>query len=219
MITLRIISIVIGYALGLFPTGYIFGKANHIDIREHGSGNVGMTNALRTLGLKAGAITFIGDAGKAIIAILIIYLAFRESQPGMVKDLQLYAGLGAVLGHNFPFYFKFKGGKGIACTAGVLIAFFPPMIPVCIGLFFVIVIITRYVSVGSMAILISFFVQLIIYGQLGFFHVEYDSLLIEMYILGAIFMILGIARHKANIIRLKNGTENKFSLHKKDKGE
>ncbi|MCR5667235.1 MAG: glycerol-3-phosphate 1-O-acyltransferase PlsY [Eubacterium sp.] len=217
MITLRIISIVIGYALGLFPTGYIFGKANHIDIREHGSGNLGMTNALRTLGLKAGAVTFIGDAGKAIIAILIIYFAFRNSEPGLVKDLQLYAGLGAVLGHNFPFYFKFKGGKGIACTAGVLIAFFPPMIPVSIGLFFIVVAITRYVSVGSICILISFFIQLIIYGQLGFFHADSQAILIEMYILGAIFMVLGIARHKANIMRLKNGTENKFSLHKKDK--
>ncbi len=216
MITFRIISILIGYALGLFPTGYLYGKVNHVDIRQHGSGNLGMTNALRTLGVKAGAITFIGDAGKAIVAILIVYFAFRSSCPDLVKDLQLYAGLGAVLGHNFPFYFKFKGGKGIACTAGVLIAFFPPMIPVSIGLFFLIVAVTRYVSVGSIAILVSFFVQVIIYGQLGFFHTTDKMILAEMYVLAAIFMVLGIARHKANIIRLKNGTENKLSLHKKE---
>lgn len=115
----RIICILIGYAIGLFQTGYIYGKTQHIDIREHGSGNAGTTNTLRTLGFKAGAITFAGDCGKAILAIFISWLIFHAQYPEGIKLLGMYAGLGAVLGHNYPFYMKFKGGKGIACTTGV----------------------------------------------------------------------------------------------------
>ena len=105
----RIICILIGYAIGLFQTGYIYGKTQHIDIREHGSGNAGTTNTLRTLGFKAGAITFAGDCGKAILAIFISWLIFHAQYPEGIKLLGMYAGLGAVLGHNYPFYMKFKG--------------------------------------------------------------------------------------------------------------
>ena len=107
MIVSRLISIIIGYVLGLFQTGYLIGKMNNLDIREHGSGNVGMTNALRTMGPKAGAITLIGDAGKAIAAIIIVWCSYYKMYPGSVNMLELYAGIGAVLGHNFPFYLKF----------------------------------------------------------------------------------------------------------------
>ena len=105
----RIVCILIGYAIGLFQTGYIYGKTQHIDIREHGSGNAGTTNTLRTLGFKAGAITFAGDCGKAILAIFISWLIFHAQYPEGIKLLGMYAGLGAVLGHNYPFYMKFKG--------------------------------------------------------------------------------------------------------------
>lgn len=135
----RIICILIGYAIGLFQTGYIYGKTQHIDIREHGSGNAGTTNTLRTLGFKAGAITFAGDCGKAILAIFISWLIFHAQYPEGIKLLGMYAGLGAVLGHNYPFYMKFKGGKGIACTTGVILAFHWQMAPLCIGLFIVVV--------------------------------------------------------------------------------
>ena len=187
-------SLLIGYLFGLFQTGYIYGKYKKVDIREHGSGNTGTTNTLRTLGWKAGAVTFIGDCGKAILAILVVWLLFHNSMPEQIKVLEMTAGLGTFLGHIFPCYMKFKGGKGIACTVGVLIAFFPLMLPISLGLFFVIVGITRYVSVGSIAILISFYIQLLIFGQTGILGVTAEYLP-PVYIIGAVFIIFGIAKH------------------------
>ena len=108
----RIICLAIGYVFGLFQTGYIYGKLHNVDIRTMGSGNAGTTNALRTMGFKAGAITFIGDAFKCIFAVLTVKLIFGDSQADILPLLSMYAGTGAVLGHNYPFYLKFKGGKG-----------------------------------------------------------------------------------------------------------
>ncbi len=154
MIVARVICIAVGYVLGMFQTGYIYGKLHNVDIRQHGSGNAGATNTLRTLGWKAGLITFAGDLGKAMLAMLIGWLLFHEKYSDGVKLLEMYAGFGAVLGHNFPFYMKFKGGKGIACTAGFILAFYPPMAPLCLLLFIIIVAVTRYVSLGSILVMI-----------------------------------------------------------------
>ena len=116
----RIICLVIGYAFGLFQTGYFLGKLNGIDIRKKGSGNVGTTNVIRNLGWKTGLITFAGDALKAIAAVLIVRFVFLHSTMRML--LCTYAGFGAILGHDFPFYMHFKGGKGVATMAGTMIA-------------------------------------------------------------------------------------------------
>lgn len=213
MILARGICIVIGYCLGMFQTGYIYGKLHHVDIRQHGSGNAGATNTLRTLGLKAGLITFFGDLGKAILSMLIAWLLFHREYPGFVMLLEMYAGLGAVLGHNFPAYLKFKGGKGIACTAGFILAFYPPMAVLCLLLFIVVVAVTRYVSLGSILVMICFFVQLVVFGQLGYLRIN-SEFMTEMYIVGGFFAVMGIWRHKANIKRLLSGTENKFSFSK-----
>ena len=210
----RIICILIGYAIGLFQTGYIYGKTQHIDIREHGSGNAGTTNTLRTLGFKAGAITFAGVCGKAILAIFISWLIFHEQYPEGIKLLGMYAGLGAVLGHNYPFYMKFKGGKGIACTTGVILAFHWQMAPLCIGLFIVVVLLTQYVSLGSILLVSVFFIELLLFGQTGHLPVA-DTYLPEIYVLGGIFTLMAIWRHRANIKRLLSGTENKLNLFKK----
>ena len=210
----RIICILIGYAIGLFQTGYIYGKTQHIDIREHGSGNAGTTNTLRTLGFKAGAITFAEDCGKAILAIFISWLSFHAQYPEGIKLLGMYAGLGAVLGHNYPFYMKFKGGKGIACTTGVILAFHWQMAPLCIGLFIVVVLLTQYVSLGSILLVSVFFIELLLFGQTGHLPVA-DTYLPEIYVLGGIFTLMAIWRHRANIKRLLSGTENKLNLFKK----
>ena len=98
----RLICLLIGYICGLFQTGYIYGKMHHVDIRQHGSGNAGTTNALRTLGWKAGVITFLGDCLKCILAVVIAWLIFGETHARMFELLAMYAGVGAVLGHNFP---------------------------------------------------------------------------------------------------------------------
>ena len=121
----RLACLAVGYVFGLFQTSYIYGRFHGIDIREHGSGNAGTTNMLRTLGLKAGLITFAGDVLKCIFAILVAGLLFRKTYPDMVPLLKMYDGAGAILGHNFPFYLKFRGGKGIAATAGLVLSFDP----------------------------------------------------------------------------------------------
>ena len=117
----RIIWLVIGYIFGLFQTGYIVGKLHHIDIRQQGSGNAGSTNAVRVMGWKAGLCTFAGDVLKCVLAICLTRYIYRDT--AYAPMLAMYAGVGATLGHNFPFYLKFKGGKGIAVLAGLASGF------------------------------------------------------------------------------------------------
>jgi glycerol-3-phosphate acyltransferase PlsY len=218
MMGARIIALVIGYVFGLFQTGYIYGKAHGLDIRTQGSGNAGTTNTLRVLGWKAGLITFLGDLFKAIFSVLLILLIFRSRYPEGVKVLELYAGFGTVLGHNFPCYLKFKGGKGIACTSGMILAVCPIAAPICLLLFIAAVAATRYVSLGSILVVLSYLVQVIIFGQLGYLHLE-GALRIEFYIISACFTALALWQHRANIKRLLNGTENKFGMKKKEEAK
>lgn len=209
----RILCLAIGYVFGLFQTGYFYGKIKGIDIRQHGSGNAGTTNALRTMGAKAGAITLIGDAMKCVLAVMVAKSLFAESA-GMLPLLCLYAGVGAVLGHNYPFYLNFKGGKGIAATFGLALATDVKMALICAVSFIIIVAITKYVSVGSLVMATVFWIQLVVVGQQGGFDIS-GNYLMEMYVLGALFVVSAIFRHRGNIERLKNGTENKFSIGKK----
>lgn len=215
MIIARIIALAIGYVFGLFQTGYIYGKSKGIDIRKEGSGNAGTTNSLRVLGWKAGAITFLGDLFKAIFAVLLVKLIFKNSYPDFVKVLELYAGFGTVLGHNFPFYLQFKGGKGIACTSGMILAVLPISAPVSLVLFIGAVAITRYVSLGSILVVCSYLIQVIIFGQLGYLHLA-GGALVEFYIVSACFTGMALWKHKENIKRLVNGTENKIGAKKKE---
>ena len=215
MIVARIIALVIGYGFGLFQTGYIYGKKHGVDIRTQGSGNAGTTNTLRVLGWKAGLVTFLGDLFKAIFAVLLVKILFGNQYPQSVKILELYVGFGAVLGHNFPFYLKFKGGKGIACTSGMILAVCPIAAPICLVLFIAAVGITRYVSLGSILVVISYLIQVIVFGQLGYLHLE-GAVLVEFYIVSACFTAMALWRHRANIKRLLSGTENKFGTKKEE---
>ncbi len=213
MIVARVIAVAIGYVFGLFQTGYLYGKSQGIDIRNEGSGNAGTTNSLRVLGVKAGLITFAGDLFKAIFAVILVEVLFGKTYPEAVKILGLYAGFGAVLGHNFPFYLKFKGGKGIACTSGMILAVCPMAAPICLFLFIVSIAITRYVSLGSILVVVSYLIQVIVFGQLGYLKVD-AAYLPEFYIVSACFTAMALWRHRANIKRLLTGTENKFGLKK-----
>ena len=139
----------------LFQTGEN-GRMHGMDIRKHGSGNAGSTNALRTMGVKAGAITLLGDCFKCVIAVLVVRGIFASRCPEILPLLSLYAGFGAVLGHNYPFYLGFKGGKGIAATAGMILATDLRMAAVCLVVFVVIVAVTRYVSLGSLVVTVLF---------------------------------------------------------------
>ena len=121
----RLWCVLIGYALGLVSTAYIVGKVHGIDIREHGSGNAGTTNTLRVLGRRAGAIVLAGDVCKCLMAVFVCWLIFHkmEGYDSYKYLIRIYASAGTILGHNYPFYLKFHGGKGMACFVGMAIAF------------------------------------------------------------------------------------------------
>lgn len=208
----RLISIVIGYIFGLIQTGYLYGKMNRIDIRNHGSGNAGTTNALRTLGWKAGVVTFIGDSLKCVAAVTIVRLLFGQSHD-QVQLLAIYAGLGAVLGHNYPVHLHFKGGKGIAATAGLILAVNPIMFLTIAVVFIGIVLVTQYVSLGSLIIMVLFVIEVIFMGQTGRLGLS-GANLYEYYVIAVVLAALAFWRHRANIQRLLNGTENKTNLRK-----
>lgn len=213
MIVARIIAIAIGYVFGLFQTGYFYGMSQGIDIRKEGSGNAGTTNSLRVLGMKAGAITFAGDLLKAILAVVVTSLIFRNRYPEGAKLLELYAGFGAVLGHNFPFYLKFRGGKGIACTAGVIVALFPAAAGICLAVFLICLAISHYVSLSSILMVLVFLVSALVSNHYGWLGVP-DTYLAEFDIVVGCFVAMAIWRHRANIVRLINGNENKLSIRK-----
>ena len=208
----RIICLVIGYVSGLFQTGYIYGRLNHIDIREYGSGNAGTTNVMRTLGRKAGFITYFGDALKADFCIILIHFMFGGKHPDIEFLLVLYAGLGVILGHNFPFYLGFRGGKGIATTSGVILSLLPynwMLAVLAFSTFMIVTFVTRYVSLGSLVMVTGFFIEFVVFGQLGMLNVLPEHLA-EAYIIAFIITALAFIRHRANIKRLMTGTERKI---------
>ncbi|MCC8139167.1 MAG: glycerol-3-phosphate 1-O-acyltransferase PlsY [Lachnospiraceae bacterium] len=213
----RILCLAIGYLFGLFQTAYIYGRMNGIDIREYGSGNAGTTNALRVLGKKAGLIVFFGDVLKTILAVLTVQLLFGKTYADIIALLRLYAAAGAILGHNFPCYLGFRGGKGVACTAG-LIATLGPIMIVCEAVTFLLVTgITRYVSLGSIIVEIELVVMLVVLGQRGYYGMDQPHR-IEFYILAAALCAMAIWRHRKNIGRLLNGTESKVFQKKDERG-
>jgi len=205
---LRIWLLIIGYFIGNIETGYIFGKLNKMDIRNYGSGNAGATNTLRVLGAKAGLVVFLGDFCKSLIPCLVVRFIFRDNI-SLSYVYMLYIGLGVVLGHNFPFYLGFKGGKGVASTAGIILALDIRIALVCLIIFIITVAITRYVSLGSI------FVMIILIGM-SHFLVRFSygfgdgRSSMEFRLLTAAIGVLSIFMHRANIKRLLSGTENKI---------
>lgn len=210
------ILILIGYGFGCFSTGYVVGKMNGHDIREEGSGNIGTTNALRTMGTKGGALTFGGDLLKTLIPTLVIRF-FMCRGLGCSEEitylLTLVIGLGVVIGHNFPFYLRFKGGKGIAVSAAVIVASATNslcgwiMIGIFLLVFIVVVALTRYVSLGSL-IVVWFFP---IYAVLQY---RNSNVFWFILVVSLLFTILAYLKHAGNLKRLLNGTERKIGEKK-----
>ena len=214
----RIICLLIGYAFGLFQTSYIYGRTKGIDIREHGSGNAGTTNALRVLGKKAGIITYIGDMVKAVLAAMVVRLIFGQSHADIIMVLVLYSGFGVILGHNFPFYLGFKGGKGIAASSGVIVALgYWPLILLGFCTFMIVTIISRYVSLGSLVMMTGFLVEFIIFAVNGMIPGLYPAELVEAVVIVAILTVLAFWRHRANIVRLVHGNERRLWGGNKEK--
>lgn len=199
---------IVAYLLGSIPTAVWIGKAFFgIDVREHGSGNAGATNTLRTLGKKAGfSVLFIDFLKGFAAASLVSWDAELIPHTGPFLHFQMLYGAFAVIGHVYPVFAGFKGGKGIATLVGVITAMSGWLALMCFITFVIVVSVTRYISLGSMlsAVLSPLFVGLIYdWQQPGF-----------LYFCIAI-AVLVIYTHRANIKRLKEGTESRFSLTKK----
>lgn len=191
---LLLLALVGSYLIGSFPTAYVLVKwLKRVDVRSVGSGNVGATNVSRVAGLKAGLVVFLVDAGKGLLAVLVI--APWLLQP-FTPAAQLACGLSAVIGHNFPLFLQFKGGKGVATTIGVLLAAMPLVGGIYLLTWVAGFVIWRYVSVASLAAALTIpLAQLLL-------HHESPRVL-----LGASLALLILVRHRANIARLVQGTE------------
>lgn len=216
----RIVSLLIGYAFGLFQTGYLYGKLKGVDIRKSGSGNSGTTNALRTLGKKAGLIVLAGDMIKSLLACFICAWLFGDSSAlrgGNNILFMLYAGVGCSLGHNFPFFMQFHGGKGVAVMGGIIISISPTLVFIGLPIFLGAVILTRYVSLGSLLVaaelLIGWPLVCVFDGTALYRHLRPESC-----ILTALISVLVVWMHRENIKRLLAGNERKIFEKKSGPG-
>lgn len=209
-----LISVLAGYLFGCISTGTLVGKYHHVDLKKVGSGNSGTTNALRTMGWKAGLITFAGDVLKAVIPVMgaRLFLPYTGMGADWVYFSALLTGLGVVLGHNFPFWMHFKGGKGIAVSAAVILSLADwPVIVAGLVIFVAIVGVSRYVSLGSLVVVWLIPVNTLLYHR--------DStLFVPLIVVSLVFTVLAYIRHKDNIVRLIHGNERKlWGEHKEEK--
>ncbi len=212
----RLVCLFIGYCFGLFQTAYFYGKLKGIDIRTMGSGNAGTTNTLRVLGTKAGFIVLIGDILKTVLAIALVRVFIVPSQKEWEYLLVIYTAAGAILGHNYPFYMQFRGGKGIAATAGLLFSFHPILAITGVAVFLLVFNITHYVSLGSLTVYAVFLIQLIYMGQNGIFGISSQGILTEMYGVTFLLLVMAYWKHRENIVRLWKKEERKTYLFKKN---
>lgn len=193
-----IIVSIISYMLGNISVSFLIAKyASGIDIRKHGSGNAGATNVLRTLGAKAAAPAFLGDALKGFLAVLIGKFIGGE-------DGQIFAGIFVVLGHNWPILLNFKGGKGIATTIGVMIAINPYIVAAIVPIGIIIIIISRYVSLASITGMIIFPIAML-----------YTNQPIKQVLFSFLLSIMALYRHSSNIKKLIEGKESKLGQKSK----
>jgi acyl phosphate:glycerol-3-phosphate acyltransferase len=181
------------YLLGSIPTGLLLGKAWGVDVRNEGSGNIGATNLYRTVGRKVGVMTLIGDCLKGLIPVLLVkYYAFPA-------EYAAWVGLAAFCGHVFSVFLRFKGGKGVATAMGVFLALSPLAVAIALGVFIALMLVWRYVSLGSIA---AAAVMPPAVALLGGGRV----LILVTLIISAVVIV----KHQGNIKRLLAGTENKF---------
>jgi glycerol-3-phosphate acyltransferase PlsY len=193
------IAAVAGYLLGSISTGLLVAKKEaNVDLRSAGSKSTGATNVLRVLGKRPAAITFLGDFLKVMLACLVGWLLYGQTGA-------MVSGLAGIIGHNWPVYHQFKGGKGVASSVAVMLFVFPIPALAAIAFFFLVTGVSRYVSLGSMAML-TLFALLVAFTQWGNWFACLWAVALAA---------LCIFRHRANIGRLLKGTENKLSFKSK----
>jgi glycerol-3-phosphate acyltransferase PlsY len=205
VILICILAVSGAYLLGSIPFGFLAAKAKGVDIRAVGSGNIGATNALRVLGKPAGIFVLLMDVLKGFAAVWLgTLLAEKFNVRAEGETLRIFAGIGAVLGHNYTCWLRFKGGKGIATTAGVYLALAPWALLVALVVFILAILITRYVSVGSMLATLALVVTVWVMTPANL-------------LLGLVTTALGalaIYKHQSNLQRLRAGTENRLGKKK-----
>ncbi len=209
-VTVCVLTAIAAYLLGSIPTGFLVGKAKGIDVRKVGSGNIGATNAFRILGTAAGIFVLVVDGLKGWVAVATFpALIHRLLDANGAWDsqteqwLKIIAAISVILGHNYTCWLKFKGGKGIATSAGVLGALVPLALVISLSTWIIFCLLTRYVSVASIAASLILPPATLICG--------YGWLLT---IVTGIMAVLAVYKHKANIGRLLNGTENRLGRKK-----
>ncbi|MGB4293170.1 MAG: glycerol-3-phosphate 1-O-acyltransferase PlsY [Bacteroidales bacterium] len=197
-----------GYLLGSIPTAVLASKLFHgIDIREHGSGNAGATNVIRVLGWKTGIPVLIVDVAKGwLAASLPFFFSLADKGSSTLVNLQILTGVASIVGHIYPVFAGFRGGKGVGCTVGTLLALNPLLTLVCIGVFLAMLFITGYVSVSSMSFGIAFPVLLF---------TVFDTPSTVFKIFSILIAVTLILTHRSNIRRLLKGEESKFIGKKK----
>jgi glycerol-3-phosphate acyltransferase PlsY len=207
-----IVTALVAYLLGSIPTGYLVAKSRGVDIRTVGSGNIGATNVFRILGKPAGIFVLTVDALKGFVSCYFVGRFIYQALVGPVEEdsaasdyLEIIGGFLAIIGHNYTCWLKFKGGKGIATSAGVVLGLLPAALAVSLGVWLVTFALTRYVSLASIA---------------GAFVLPFATWWLvrspRMIVVGAVIGALAICKHRSNIQRLMNGTESRFGKKKEN---
>ncbi len=203
-----VILVLLAYLIGAIPTSVWVGKIFYkIDVREHGSGNAGATNTIRVLGFKAGIPVMLFDVLKGWLAVqLAVWIPWPDLSADSVTYIRIGCAMAAVVGHIFPVYAGFRGGKGVGTLAGVGLALYPIALLIVLAIFILTFVITRYVSLSSILGALSF--PFVVY----FVTHERNIALLALAILVALFVPL---THRKNIKRLLHGEENRFSFRRK----
>lgn len=224
---------VLAFLLGSIPFGLLMAKSRGIDIRKHGSGNIGATNVLRVMGKPYGITCLLLDMLKGLIPTLLAISVIRfQGQPAgisleallpwaktdnpqwLAQSLQVCTGLCAILGHNYSPWVGFKGGKGIATSAGVVIALMPAAIVILLLVWVILFLTTRYVSVASIAA-VAVLPVITLWGSWHHGRIQDGTWNKPLFVFSVVVAVLGVWKHRSNIQRLMNGTENRFERKKK----
>lgn len=202
------ICVILSYLLGSVPTGYLMAKAKGVDIRSVGSGNIGATNVFRILGKGPGIITLVIDCAKGVAAVVCVPpLVLRLFSVEPIDWLPPICAVAAILGHNYTCWLNFKGGKGIATSAGAFLGLAPLALLICTAVWLATFGIGRYVSLASILAAVAL--------PISIFFTNGNGLLFHI---SALLAALAIWKHRSNIQRLLNGTENRFARKSKVEG-
>ena len=208
------VCFILGYIFGNIPNGYLYAKSQGVDIYHQGSGNPGSTNVLRTLGKRAGITVLLMDIAKCMVPIFLMILFLKPENEDQKTLILMLTGIGAILGHNFPILPGVKGGKGVACTGALLIALAPLYTLGLLCFFILIVLTTKYVSLGSVLSVFVFFLSVLLMGKSGILFPFSEAIYLPMCGLSLFLALLCLFQHRENMKRLMNGTENKFGKNK-----